>query len=153
MKCLKLVSFWSLLVCSASPNPALGDKDWDISRDLALRDNKKLMETLSPPKVSYVKAVKSSTLTTAASSGESRPSTVSVSLVASTSVASLTAPNGSYDAATASVPSIVANEQRKEQMKNSASTGEVLPITSEGTAADVVFHHLRVEPPRKSIFV
>uniref|UniRef100_A0A1A9Z0K1 Uncharacterized protein n=1 Tax=Glossina pallidipes TaxID=7398 RepID=A0A1A9Z0K1_GLOPL len=141
------------LVYSASLNPAVGDKDRDTYRDLALRDDRELMEMLSPPKVSYAKAVKSSTLTTAESSGESRPSTASASLDASTSVASLTAPNGSYDVAIASVPSIVANEQRKEEMEESASTGELSPITSEGTTADLVSYQLREEPSHKSNFV
>uniref|UniRef100_A0A1A9ZMZ3 Uncharacterized protein n=1 Tax=Glossina pallidipes TaxID=7398 RepID=A0A1A9ZMZ3_GLOPL len=131
------------LVELASPNPVVHNKCRDIYRDLALRKHKELMETRSPSSVGYSEAVKSSRLTTGASYGGSkplttsassdtsttaansggwRPSTVSASLDASPSVTSLTAPNGSHDDFIASVPSMGANEQGKEQMKDSVST-------------------------------
>lgn len=74
-------------------------------------------------------------------------------LDASTSMALLVEPNGSHDTAIVSVQLLVANEQKKEQMQDWVSTVEILPNTSERTAADLVFHQSRVGPPRKSILV
>uniref|UniRef100_A0A1B0AC79 Uncharacterized protein n=1 Tax=Glossina pallidipes TaxID=7398 RepID=A0A1B0AC79_GLOPL len=82
------------LVDLASPNPAVSEKGWGLSCDLALRKGKEVTGTLRLPKVSYAKTVKSSRVITPASFGGSGPSTVSAPLDASTSVAPLVEPNG-----------------------------------------------------------
>uniref|UniRef100_A0A1B0AEG8 Uncharacterized protein n=1 Tax=Glossina pallidipes TaxID=7398 RepID=A0A1B0AEG8_GLOPL len=97
------------LAALALPNSAMGDLDQYLSRDLGLRKDGDSIETFSPPRVSYVEVVKSLTITTAASYGESGASTVLPSLDASI-VAPLAETDGSHDADDVFVPVVGANE-------------------------------------------
>lgn len=76
---------------------------------------------------------------------------MSASLGASTSVTFLTAPNGSHGAAIASIPSMGANEQRKEQILYVYR--RYVTNDFRGATADVASHQLGMVHPRKSVFV